>query len=78
MFETYMVHKFFRGDFIGKTYYQGTTQNSLDHFMAKGYRDGELRAGKIVQFDEARIYKFNDGKEEYVKTVTKFKSLPMA
>jgi hypothetical protein len=78
MFDTYMVHKYFKGTFIGKTYYQGATKKSLENFMARGYRDGELRSWKTVHFDEARVYKFIDGQEEYVETVTKFKSLPMA
>jgi hypothetical protein len=44
----------------------------------RGYRDGELRSWKTVHFDEARVYKVIDGQEEYVETVTKFRSLPMA
>ncbi|WP_335382851.1 hypothetical protein [Neobacillus drentensis] len=78
MFDTYMVYKYFKGAFIGKTYHQGATKKFLVNFMAKGYRDGELRLGKIVHFDEARVFKIIDGKEEFVKKVTKFKSLPMA
>ncbi|WP_335700767.1 hypothetical protein [Neobacillus drentensis] len=46
--------------------------------MAQGYRDGELGLGKIVHFDEARVFKLIDGKEEFVLYVTKFKSLPKA
>jgi hypothetical protein len=78
MFETFMIHKYFKGTFIGKTYYQGATKKSLEKVLARGYRDGELRSWKIVHFDEARVYKFIDGKEEFVETLTKFKSLPMA
>lgn len=78
MFDTYMIHKFFKGTLIGKSYYQAATKKSLEKFMAQGYRDGELRFGKIVHFDEARVFKLVDGEEEFVKTVTKFKSLPMA
>jgi hypothetical protein len=78
MFDTYMVHKYFKGMLIGKTYYQGTTMKSLTYYMAKAYRDGEVRFGKTVHFDEARVFKYTDGKEEFLKTLTKFKSLPMA
>jgi len=78
MFETFMIHKYFKGTFIGKTYYQGATKKSLEKVLARGYRDGELRSWKIVHFDEARVYKLIDGQEEYVETLTKFKSLPMA
>jgi hypothetical protein len=46
--------------------------------MAKAYRDGEVRFGKTDHFDEARVYKYVDGKEEFLQTFTKFKSLPMA
>lgn len=73
-----MVHKFSKGTFIGKSYYQGATKKSLENFLARGFRDGELRSWKMVHFDEARVYKLIDGKEEYVETVTKFKSLAMA
>lgn len=78
MFETFMIHKYFKGTFIGKTYYQGATKKSMEKVLARGYRDGELRSWKIVHFDEARVYKLIDGQEEYVETLTKFKSLPMA
>ncbi|MBY0148203.1 hypothetical protein [Neobacillus niacini] len=78
MFETFMIHKYFKGTFIGKTYYQGATRKSLEKVLARGYRDGELRSWKIVHFDEARVYKLIDSQEEYVETLTKFKSLPMA
>ena len=78
MFDTYMVHKYFKGQFIGKTYYQGSTEKSLTYFMARGYRDGEIRFGKTVHFDEARVYRLVDGKEEFIKCVAKFKSLPLA
>jgi hypothetical protein len=33
MFDTYMVHKYFKGTFIGKTYYQGATKESLENFL---------------------------------------------
>jgi hypothetical protein len=78
MFETFMIHKYFKGTFIGKTYYQGATRKSLERVLARVYRDGELRSWKIVHFDEARVYKLIDGQEKYVETLTKFKSLPMA
>jgi hypothetical protein len=78
MFETYMVHKYVKGMLIGKSYYQGTTMKTLTYYMAKAYRDGEVRFGKTVHFDEARVYKYVDGKEEFLQTFTKFKSLPMA
>jgi hypothetical protein len=48
MFETYMVHKYVKGMLIGKTYYQGTTMKTLTYYMAKAYRDGEVRFGKTV------------------------------
>ncbi|MEH7308699.1 hypothetical protein [Neobacillus drentensis] len=78
MFDTYMVYKYFKGVFIGRSYHQGATKKTLVNSLARSYRDGELRLGKIVHFDEARVFKLIDGKEEFVKNVTKFKSMNMA
>jgi hypothetical protein len=78
MFDTYMIHKYNKGELIGKSYYQGATKKSLVSILARAYRDGEFRSWKTVHFDEAKVFKLIDGKEVFVETVTKFKSLPMA
>lgn len=57
---------------------KGLLRNLLITSWQEAIEIGELRFGKTVHFDEARVFKLFDGKEEFVKTVTKFKSLPMA
>lgn len=77
-FKTFIVYSFVGGKCVGRNYFQGVTWKGLMKHLSVRKRDGELRYGRFTHYDYVDIYCLDGDKEVFVKSMNRFKSLPMA